>query len=231
MNRPYIICHMTTSIDGKATGDFLNLPECVAATDIYYELNRWYRADAFACGRITMESSFTGGWYPDLSAFHNIDVPEGDYIADAEAKFFAVAFDRRGRLGWKGPRIIDEDPGYGNAHIIEVLCKDAPKAYLAYLRSIGVSYIFAGDSEMDLQMAVSKLYTLFGIKKLLLEGGSIINGVFQTENLIDELSLVIAPLTADTTDYPLFGKSSVIPYRLVKHTAYDNGVLWINYKK
>ena len=26
MNRPYIICHMVTSIDGKVTGDFLSRP-------------------------------------------------------------------------------------------------------------------------------------------------------------------------------------------------------------
>lgn len=31
MNRPYIICRMTTSIDGKVTGDFLSDPECRGA--------------------------------------------------------------------------------------------------------------------------------------------------------------------------------------------------------
>ena len=33
MNRPYIICHMVTSIDGKVTGDFLNRPGCEAVTE------------------------------------------------------------------------------------------------------------------------------------------------------------------------------------------------------
>ena len=28
INRPYIICHMMTSIDGKVTGDFLFRDEC-----------------------------------------------------------------------------------------------------------------------------------------------------------------------------------------------------------
>lgn len=231
MKRPYIICHMTASIDGKATGDFLSLPECIPVTDIYYEINRWYRADAFACGRITMEESFTGGWYPELSEYEDMEVPEGDYRADMEADFFAVAFDRRGRLGWKGSRIVDEDPGYGNAHIIEVLCEDTPKACLAYLRSIGVSYIFASKQEMDLPLALSKLYSLFGIEKLLLEGGSILNGAFQRENLIDEISLVTAPLIAGKDDKPLFTDSAVSGYTLVKNTAYDNGVIWTNYRR
>lgn len=63
MNRPYIICHMVTSIDGKVTGDFLATPECAEATEIYYQINRETKADGFICGRITMEGSFTGGWY------------------------------------------------------------------------------------------------------------------------------------------------------------------------
>ena len=54
MNRPYIICHMVTSIDGKVTGDFLFQPECAGATDIYYCLNRELKADGFICGHVTM---------------------------------------------------------------------------------------------------------------------------------------------------------------------------------
>ncbi len=34
MNRPYIICHMMTSIDGKVTGDFLFRDECSAKSEI-----------------------------------------------------------------------------------------------------------------------------------------------------------------------------------------------------
>ena len=34
--RPYVICHMTTSIDGKVTGNFLFREECIPATEEYY---------------------------------------------------------------------------------------------------------------------------------------------------------------------------------------------------
>ena len=118
MNRPYIICHMTTSIDGKVTGEYLYLHESESAVDAYYEINRKYKADAYACGRVTMEGSFTGGFQPDLTAFADAKVERTDYIADKEAKYFAVAFDRKGRLGWTDSRIHDEDPGYDDAHII-----------------------------------------------------------------------------------------------------------------
>ncbi len=51
MNRPHIVCHMVTSLDGKVTGEFLFRPECAGATDIYYRLNREWDADGFICGR------------------------------------------------------------------------------------------------------------------------------------------------------------------------------------
>ena len=59
--RPHVICHMTTSIDGKVTGKFLETPQGLMASDEYYRVHRDFHADAFACGRITMEGSFTGG--------------------------------------------------------------------------------------------------------------------------------------------------------------------------
>jgi len=207
--RLYVICHMGMSLDGKVTGDFLSLPQCAAAVDAYYQVNRRYAGDAFACGRVTMEGSFTQGFQPDLTPYQGRTVPPMDYVADETATFFAVAFDRRGLLGWQCGRIEDEDPGYGNAHVIEVLCEGAAPEYLCYLQHIGVSYIFAGTEagELDLDLALFKLRRIFGIKKLLLEGGSILNGAFQREDKIDELSLVTAPVTADLDALPLFSKS------------------------
>jgi len=231
MIRPYIICHMTTSLDGKVTGEFLSMPACEAATEVYYEQNRDYYADAFACGRITMEGSFTGGWYPDLTVYAGAQIPREDYVADPSASFFAVAFDRHGRLGWQGPRIVDEDPGYGDAHIVEVLCEDTPDTYLAYLQEIGVSYLFAGERELDLPLALVKLHDLFGIRKLLLEGGSILNGAFQREGVIDELSLVVAPIVGAAQDKPLFMDAVVGQWNLRQVRECKDGVVWMNYGK
>ena len=143
-----------------------------------------------------------------------------------------MAFDRRGRLGWKGPRIEDEDPGYGNAHIIEVLCEEGPTdAYLAYLQSTGVSYLFAGRQELDLALALQKLWEFFSIKTLLMEGGSEINGAFLRAGAVDELSLVQAPLIAGAADKPLFDRSEITAFELTSADMLDGGVLWLRYKK
>jgi len=35
MDRPYVVCHMLMSIDGKVTGDFLNNEKCSESIEIY----------------------------------------------------------------------------------------------------------------------------------------------------------------------------------------------------
>ena len=229
--RPYVICHMTISIDGKVTGSFLSREECVPATEEYYRLNREIPAEAFACGRVTMEESFTGGWYPDLSKFTNANVERVDYIANQDVTRYAIAFDRKGKLGWKTSKIEDEDPGYGGAHIVEVLCEDVEEAYLAYLQSIGVSYIFAGKSEMNLELALEKMWSNFFINNLLLEGGSEINGAFERAGLIDELSLVQTSVIADADSKPLFEKSRLGDYLLKEVKIISDSVLYLRYLK
>ncbi len=228
-DRPFVACHMSMSLDGRVTGSFLRLPQCEAATRAYYRINREYGADAFACGRVTMEESFTLGHRPDLSRFDGSVIPPMDHVADENASFFAVAFDRHGSLGWKTPCIEDEDPGYGGAHIVEVLCESVPQACLSYLHSVGVSYIFAGKDEIDLSLALRKLREIFGIRRLLLEGGSLLNGSFLREDLIDELSLVMMPVTSSEGDRSLFDRSVTASFALEEVRMLEEGAAWLRY--
>ncbi len=235
MNRPYIICHMVTSLDGKVTGDFLSKPECESVCEIYYDINRKLRSNGFICGRVTMEGSFTGGYYPDLSKYEPAEFPLGhkmDFMLDDMSGFYAIAFDPKGKLGWKSNKIIDpdSDPGYDGAQIIEVLTEQVDERYLGYLESLDIPYIFAGETEIDVNFALLKLKNIIGCKTLLLEGGSIINGSFQRADAIDELSLVVAPIIADKDDKPLFMDSTISNFELIK-SENINGNLVLNYKR
>ncbi len=174
-----------------------------------------------------MESSFTGGWYPDLTKYEPIE-NKNDFIPDNLSGFYAVSFDPKGKLGWKNSKIIDEDPGYGDAQIIEVLTEQADARYLAYLQSMEIPYIFAGEKEIDVKIALEKLKTLMGINSILLEGGSVVNGYFQRADVIDELSLVVAPIVADVEDKPLFMDSTLSEFKLKEIKRYDD-VVWMNY--
>ncbi len=233
MERPYIICHMVTSIDGKVTGDFLSSPACSEATEIYYRLNRELKSDGFICGRVTMEGSFTGGFYPDLSCYRPVhDEKKTDFLAEKLGDFYAVAFDTHGRLGWQSNKILDPDgdPGYDGAQIIEVLSEDVDERYLGYLRALKIPYIFAGKDSIDVEIALYKLKHLFGCKTLLLEGGSILNGAFLKKNAMDELSLVVAPVIAGKDSKPLFMDADILDF-VLSEAKNKNDNLILNYKK
>ncbi len=231
MNRPYIVCHMLTSIDGKVTGDFLFQKECAEATELYYRINRDRRADGFICGRVTMEGSFTEGWYPDLSRYEPVETRD-DFLVDDLSGFYAVAFDTHGRLGWRSNRIVDPDgdPGYDGAQIIEVLSEDVDERYLGYLKEMRIPYVFAGETSIDVALALYKLKTLVGCEDLLLEGGSILDGAFERAGAVDELSLVVAPMIAGKESKPLFMDADIASFELVK-TENENGILVLNYKR
>ncbi len=221
---------MVTSIDGKVTGEFLSSPSSAKACEMYYEINRNLKSNGFICGRVTMESSFTGGYYPNLSGYEPKE--KTDFIPDNLTGFYAVAFDTNGKLGWKSNKIIDPDgdPGYDGAQIIEVLSENVDERYLGYLEEMKIPYIFAGDDKIDVELALFKLKNIVGIETLLLEGGSIINGAFQRANVIDELSIVVAPIVADKGDKPLFMDGTAQDFELIDSYTKD-GVLVMNYKK
>lgn len=229
MDRPYIICHMVTSIDSKVTGGFLYRKECENATEIYYEINRNTKSNGFICGRVTMESSFTNKWYPQLDNYNGIK-DRNDYVPTNLSGYYAIAFDTFGKLGWKDAYICDDDPGYDKAQIVEVLSENVDNRYLGYLQSKNIPYIFAGKTEIDVTTALFKLKSLFECEVLLLEGGSVINASFQKADMIDELSLVVAPIVADKESKPLFFDSKISYFDLIKTETIDD-VIVLNYKK
>lgn len=237
MDRPYIICHMVTSLDGKVTGDFLGKSAYSGLIEDYYRIHREYKADGFLCGRVTMEGSFPQP--PALPAVYDgPPIAREDHIAE-KAAFYAVAIDPWGKLWWNGRAIADTDDGYDGAHIIEVLTESVPDAFLAHLRDKGVSYLFGGKAELNLALVAQKLKRLFGIETLLLEGGGIVNGSFWQEGLIDEISLVVVPAAEPSEQaVPLFktgqyqtGAAAAASFRLKEATKLDNGGLWLTYQK
>ena len=88
--------------------------------------------------------------------------------------------------------------------MIELLTEATPDEYKAYLRENGVSYVIAGSKELDCRIAMEKLYSLFHIKKLLLCGGGIADWSFLRAGMVDELSLLLAPVTVVAKEALLF---------------------------
>ncbi len=55
------------------------------------------------------------------------------------------------------------------------------------LRKLEISYIIAGEDELDKELALIKLKEKFGIDTLMLGGGGVINWAFIKDGLCDEL--------------------------------------------
>ena len=225
--RPYIICHMITSMDGKVTGKFLEDKKIEHLLDEYYRIHFEFKANGFACGKTTFLEAFVKDNNIDLSKFKEEKVNKNeDYIYEkiSECKFFAVCFDRKGSINWKTNTLKDDLPGYDNSHIIQVMTENVKDEYLAHLKSIGVSYIICGKDDINIDVCLEKLRLKFGIKVLLLEGGSLINGSFNKAGVIDEISLVQVPMSAEKDDKPLFYEGNIQRYSLETVRSLKNGV-------
>ena len=225
--RPYIICHMLTSIDGKVTGKFLDDKKIEHLIDEYFKIHSEFNANGFACGKNTFMEGFVKDNNVDLSKFKDEKVNKTEdfvYEKISECKFFAVCFDRKGSINWKSNTIKDDLPQYDNSHIIQVMTENVKDEYLAYLKSIGVSYIICGKDDIDINNCLEKLRLKFGIKLLLLEGGSLINGSFNKAGVIDEISLVQVPISAEKDDKPLFYEGNIENYTLENVKPLKNGV-------
>ena len=100
----------------------------------------------------------------------------------------------------------------------------------------GISYIVSGAASVDLVRAVDQLGKHFGIRTLLLEGGGHINGAFLEADLIDEVSLLVAPGIDGRHDIPAvfdgltYVKKAATPLKLKSVEKRVNDTLWIRYE-
>ncbi|MBN8713525.1 MAG: RibD family protein [Xanthomonadales bacterium] len=199
---------MLTALDGKITGPFMKSSAVDGASGEYERINASYQPQAWLCGRVTTDANFTHYRKPALD--ESASVPAGDFVAVEGAPMHYVSVDPSGRLGWESNTLHYEDRP--PAHVVEVLTERASPAYRAFLRRLNISYLIAGKDQLDCKLAAEKLKDLFHIETLMLSGGGFINWSFLQAGLVDELSLVLAPVADGENDtVTLFEKSSYLP--------------------
>src|SRR5215218_703331 len=119
--KPHVICHMMPSLDGRLRTERWAIPNKVH--EEYDRTADTYRAQAWLCGRVTMEEFANGRWKNSTRSRRG-PVESGDFVAPPRGERFAVALDSAGKLAWK-ENTVEEDS------LIVVLSESAPKAYLA----------------------------------------------------------------------------------------------------
>ena len=232
MERPYVICHILSSLDGKINGPFMET-EAVGELGAEYGKDRTKMdADAWLYGTTTTKE-FTGFRKPVLENVS--EVPDGDYIADNRAELYYISVDVDGEIGWESG--IFRNKGRAPAHVIEILTASTQAAYKAYLRKTGVSYIIAGEKKLDCETAMKKLYELFHIEKVLICGGGVVNWSFLQAGMVDELSLFLAPVTDGSsgtasifTQIPLLTEGKPVEFLLRETEKIGDGGLRLNYQ-
>jgi riboflavin biosynthesis pyrimidine reductase len=229
MNKPKVICHMMTTVDGKIiTENWRDEPWASEYTGLFEKYHYSFQSEAWILGCVSMERDFSGGLKPE-PVMPDEPIKRVPFIGNPEATSFAVAVDGHGKLGW-------ETNETGGDHIIQLLTESVSDAYLYYLQRKGISYIFAGLEEIDFRQALEQLAAIFPIKTLMLEGGGHLNGSFLNEGLIDELSLLILPIADGTPkSTSLFEVNEHFPkqpaslMKLEEVKQIEGGTVWLKY--
>jgi riboflavin biosynthesis pyrimidine reductase len=227
MSKPYVICHMMASVDGRI------LPKRWRPQgergDLYERLHEKLGGQAWLVGRISGQEFAKAQSYP---ADADTQYPREAWIARPGASAYGVVLDADGKIAW-GRSDVGGDP------IIVVLTEKVSDAHLGGLRADGVSYIFAGKSKIDLRRALELLHAELGVERLLLEGGGVANGAFLREGLVDELSLIVWPAIDGAFGAPsMFHSAAADPdrpapieaMRLLGAEAMESGAVWLRYR-
>jgi riboflavin biosynthesis pyrimidine reductase len=226
--KPYVICHMNGSVDGRILGSRWRPAENRMAA-LFERLHEQLGGGSWLIGRVTGSEYAKAEAYPDHT---DQTYPREPWFARRDAAAYGIALDALGKIAW-GRSDIGGDP------IVAVLTERVSDAHLAGLRQDGVSYIFAGEQELDLGLALEILNRELGLERLLLEGGGSSNGAFLRAGLIDEISLAICPAVDGAKGAPSIFDSSdkdagiAAPIRsvmLASCEVLEGGAVWLRYR-
>lgn len=226
--KPYAICHMVASIDGRILHSRWR-PKLSNAGALFEQLHDRLGGDAWLVGRVTGQEFAKGEAYSSNSG---AKLPREHWFAQRKAKAFGVVLDAHGKIAWSRSDI-------GGDPIVVVLTEQVTDSHLAGLRSDGVSYVFAGKHSIDLPLAFEILNRELGIKRLLVEGGGDANGECLRAGLIDEISLVTCPAVDGAKGAPSVFDSSegkgdrrapIAGLSLMSSEVLEDSAVWLRYK-
>src|SRR5437764_8264523 len=144
--KPYVICHMNASVDGRILGSRWRPAENRMA-GLFERLHEELGGGSWLIGRVTGSEYAKAERYPDHT---DQTYPREAWFARGDAAAYGIALDARGKIAW-GRSEIGGDP------IVALLTEGVSDAHLAGLRQGGVSYIFAGERELDLALQLRRL--------------------------------------------------------------------------
>lgn len=194
MARPRVIIHNLTSLDGRLDG-------FAADVGLYYELAGSFPHEAVLTGSGTMlaaaaaEGVDLAGEDPDepVEPQAPVEPPAAD-----DTRPWLVIVDSGGRL--TRLRWLRGQPFWRD---ILVLCSSAtPAEHVERLGRLGVPHLVVGSERVDLAAALGELGERCGVGTVRVDAGGGLNGALLRAGLVDEVSVVVAPLLVGTAVGP-----------------------------
>lgn len=223
MRKPYIICHMMTSLDGRI--DCAMTSKLRGVNDYYTTLDAIH-VPTTVSGRVTAELELAkpGKFRPTSREVYG---KEG-FSKKIDADGYEVIVDTKGTLLWPNAS------GMAKPYLI-ITSENVTKEYLAYLDEQNISWIACGSEHINLKRAVEILAAEFGVERMGVVGGPKINTAFLEAGLLDEISILIGSGIDGRGGMPavfdgLAMDHDVTPLKLEAVESFESGAVWLRYK-
>jgi 2,5-diamino-6-(ribosylamino)-4(3H)-pyrimidinone 5'-phosphate reductase len=166
MSRPKVVVHAVASLDGRLAFSadqpvMYDFERWSAAAGPESEVQDWLRHVHRPQAQLEGSHSFLPGsqepeplppYAGDTGALYADYLPAAVVQAPGRTGWF-TAVDGRGRVrGW-----IKEWEGFEGWHLLVLVSRATPPAYLAYLQSEAIPYLVAGQGPVDLARALEKM--------------------------------------------------------------------------
>ena len=232
--RPHIICHIMAPVDGKVDSSRWTVPykdyDEKEMMQQYSVIGQRLKTDAWLFGTTTVKEFFPERF--DGCACH-VAYPDQlhTFVGDCDSERQMIALVPDGDVRFTTNRLRGDN-------IIAVLGEHVSADYLELLEDMQISYVFAGSDGMDIGKAMENICRDFGIHRISLQGGGVVNGSFFRAGLVDELSIVVCPRLDGQQGAP-----SIIEYhgkgsdqlrrqtlKLLGVEKLDAGCVWLHYR-
>lgn len=223
MKRPYIICHMMTSLDGRI--DCAMTSKLPGINDYYTTLDE-INVPTTVSGRVTaeLEMAELGEFIPENKEKHG---QEG-FSKKEDATGYEIVIDTNGKLLWPDAK------GLAKPYLI-ITSENVTKEYLSYIDEKNISWIASGKDKVDIVKASQILLEQFNVERMGIVGGSKINTAFLQAGLLDEISILVGAgidgrggMSAVFDGLPM--NADVTSLKLIYVKKFDSDAVWLRYK-
>lgn len=220
--KPYIICYMMTSVDGRID---CGMTAQLKGVDEYYQVLGELDISTTLSGRTTaeLEMALPG----KFEAGDKTPYGKESFSKKVDAPGYEVIVDTKGTLLW------EKETNKEKPHLI-ITSTQATKEYLDYLDQQNISWIACGDDGIDLGRAVQILSEQFGVNRMGIVGGPTINTAFLNAGLLEEIDILIGPgIDGRAEMLSVFeGRKEAKPLALTLKNVktYNDGAVLLRYK-